>query len=198
MGRVLHIFKHFKKLGRTLLLVNLVKNIKEAYVIALTNEIVFVRLGVKWAKIANHRLAHLCHPKTVKIAVCIDCEGLFIRQRKGSDGGFTYLKASAMSALIGQKIYPEYAVLLGHRMLNLTDVHDYRVTGNRSNRDMLLVACFNDTCLKLCHFSSAAHHGNACIVDHSDQIAAMLANIKLVITHNKTPLYVLGYRISKL
>jgi hypothetical protein len=55
---------------------------------------------------------------------------------------------------------------------------------------MLFMACFHHTGLKLGHFLTAAHHGNARIVDQTDQISAMLANVKLiVIAHNSTSVF---------
>jgi hypothetical protein len=45
------------------------------------------------------------------------------------------------------------------------------------------VACFHHTGFQLLHFLSAAHQGYSRIVDHTYQIAAMLANVKFLITH---------------
>jgi hypothetical protein len=73
-------------------------------------------------------------------------------------------------------------------MLNRTDRNRHGIALYLYNGNMLLVACFHNTGLKLGHFLSAAHHGNARIVDHADQVSAMLTNIEfVVITHDKIP-----------
>jgi hypothetical protein len=54
------------------------------------------------------------------------------------------------------------------------------------NGDMLLSGCFCGAGGDPVHFFAAAIHGNALVPDHSDDIAAMFANIELLF-HNIPP-----------
>jgi len=107
MRGVLYSLKYLKKLCGVVLLLDFVKNIEEAYVITLTNYIVFGRFGIKGLEIANDGLFDLCHPQAVKIAVRIRRYRLFVGKRKGNGRCFAYLKALALTALVGLKIYPK-------------------------------------------------------------------------------------------
>ena len=139
-------------------------------------------------RLKNYYRLDLFLPKSVNVAIRICCNGLFIRKSKGHGRLLTYLKAFALAASIGLEIYPNDMMLFNHRMFNGTNGYGYNVILYSYNRDVLFMACFNNARLKLGHLLTTAHHRNTCIVDHSNQITAMLTNVELiVITHNQIP-----------
>ena len=124
----------------------------------------------------------------MEVAVGVSRKRLFISEGKGHNGRLADRQALALTALVGLEIDPKDAMLLGHRMLHAANGHGNGIPFNGNDGNMLFVAGLYHTGLQLGHFFAAAHHGNTCIVDHADQISAMLANIKLVvIAHKKTP-----------
>ena len=124
-------------------------------------------------------------PETVEIAVSVYGDGLFVCESEAYDGRFAYLEILALTALVRLEIYPENAVFRDHGMFYGANLNVYDIAVDLDDGNMLFVACFHHTGLKLLHFLSAAHHGDARVVDHTDQIAAMLANIKFLVTHYK-------------
>jgi hypothetical protein len=121
----------------------------------------------------------------VEIAVSVYGNGLFVCEREADDGGFAYFKILALTALVRLEIHPKNAVFRNHGMFHGANLNVYDIAVDLYDGNMLFVACFHHTGFQLYHLLTAAHHGDACIVDHADQIAAMFANIKFLITHNK-------------
>ena len=125
----------------------------------------------------------LSFPKAVKIAVGIYRNRLFISKSKGHSGRFAYLETFALTSLVGLKIYPEDTMLLDHGMLDRTDHDLYGIALYGRHGNVLLMARLYDTRLQLSHFLTAADHGNTRIMNHADQIAAMLTNIEYEFTN---------------
>jgi hypothetical protein len=126
----------------------------------------------------------------VQVAVSVNGNGGLISECKGYLGCTCYVQALALSAAVGLQIDPRDVVLLAHGVGYGTDVNTYGVALNGNYGNVLLVAGFNNACLELGHFLSAAHHGNSTVVDHTNNIAAMFANVKLVFTHNNVLLFI--------
>ena len=120
----------------------------------------------------------------MQVAVSVNGNGGLVSESEGYFGRAGNVKALALSATVGLQIYPRDVVLLAHRMRYGANVNTYGVALNGNYGNVLLVAGLNNACLELCHFLSAAHHGNSTVVDHTNNIAAMFANVKLVFTHN--------------
>jgi hypothetical protein len=139
------------------------------------------------------RKSDLSLPETVEIAVCVYGNGLFIRKREADLGSLAYLEVLALTALVRLEIYPENAVRFDHGVLDGADLNIDNIAVDLDNGNVLLMACFHYTGLQFLHFLSATHHGNARIVDHADQITAMFANIKFLITHNKILQFVFNF-----
>jgi hypothetical protein len=119
----------------------------------------------------------------VEIAVSVYGNGLFIRKREAYDGRFADLEILALTALVRLEIYPKNAVFRDHGMFHRANLNVYDIAVDLYDGNMLFVACFHHTGLQFRHFLSAAHQGYSRIVDHTYQIAAMLANVKFLITH---------------
>jgi hypothetical protein len=122
----------------------------------------------------------------MKIAVCIYSNRLLISKSKCYYWSFANLKAFTLTALIGLKIYPKNAMLCYHRMLYRANGYGYGVAANRYHGNMLFAACINSARDQLRHLLTTAHHRNPCVMYHTDKIAAMLTDVKLiVVTHGK-------------
>ena len=119
----------------------------------------------------------------MEIAVSVDRGGGFIAKCELYNRLGARLEALPLTAAAGLQIYPSDAVLLCHRMRNRTDRDLDNVTLALNYGNMLLVACFNRSGLQQLHFLTAAHHGNACVVNETYDISTMLAYIKFVFTH---------------
>ena len=91
----------------------------------------------------------------------------------------------ADAAILGLDIDEGDVMLWQHWVCHATNLNlDVVVVNLRNNGNVLLKACVNRARLKQGHFLSAAHHRNACIVYHTNDIAAMLTYIEFVLTHN--------------
>ena len=103
-------------------------------------------------------------PKAVKVAVCVNREGLLTCELELYLGGISRLKTLALSSAVGHKVYPLDQVLLRHRMKDRADDYLHGITLDRYLGDMLLQACFNRAGYELGHFLAAADYGNTRIV----------------------------------
>ena len=91
----------------------------------------------------------------------------------------TGLQNLTLTTVFGLDIYPLDEMLRKHRMIYRTHIDmDYPIF-NSNSRQMLFAAGFYGVRLKTLHFLTTTHHGNTCVVNHTNQIAAMAANIKL-------------------
>jgi hypothetical protein len=128
----------------------------------------------------------------VEVAILVGGDDLVtLAQGEGYGGSLTGLKSLALVALLGLQGDPLDIVLFDHGVFHAAHGDGNDVALNSYDGDMLFAACFNYACLDLGHLLTAAHHRNAGLVDHTDKVAALLANIKLVlVTHSsKSPFH---------
>ena len=71
-------------------------------------------------------------------------------------------------------------MLCKHRMFLRTYADLYLVSLDRNDRDMLFTARFNGIGCELLHLFAATEYGYTRTFDHSDNVAAMTADIKFV------------------
>ena len=124
----------------------------------------------------------LGHPQAVEVAVCIHSDGLFAAHSKGNFGSFTGLESLAGAAAFGLNVNLFDEVLFHHGVSSGTDGNLDGITVYGDNGQVLFSACFHSVGNESIHLLTAAHHGNACVVYHADEVAAMAAAIELV--HN--------------
>ena len=85
--------------------VDRVQNIKIVDVIAMADRVIFLGLGVDGLQRTNLFLFDLCHPKTVKIAVCVCRDGRFVIKREGERGCVAGMQKLAVTALVCLEVY---------------------------------------------------------------------------------------------
>ena len=124
-------------------------------------------------------------PKSVQVAVSIDCHGLLIAKKEADGGVLAGIKVSSLYALVALKLYPEDAVLLGHRMDNRAYNYVHSILKHLDLGDVLFSGRLYNTCLEDAHLLATAMGRNAGRVYHFYDITALFANIKFILRHNQ-------------
>lgn len=186
MRCILDILKNIKQRFELSVRMNGIKNVKIGDVVAKADRVILLCLGIDRGERTNDLFHDLAHPKTVQIAVSVNGKGSFVGKSKGDRRDIADRQTLSLTAAIGLEVDPKDRMLLGHRVRYRTDRNGDGVALDRNDGKMLLLACFDCVWDELRHFLTAAHHRNARIVHHTDQITAMLTNIKLIIAHKKT------------
>ena len=186
MGGVFHVLKDIQKRFHLVVLLRRVQNIKIGDVVTLADDVVGIGIDLQGRKRTNHLFFYLCLPQSMKIAVSVNLQGCFVRKGEGDGGSRACREALSLTPAVGFQVDPKNEMLLGHGMLYRADGYPYGVFVPRDHGNVLFLTGIGDACLQLGHLLTAAHHGNTRVVDHTDQIAAMLADIKfLIVTHIK-------------
>ena len=119
----------------------------------------------------------------MEVAVFVYGHGLFVGEGKLCYGSFAGQQLLIQSALGGFKADPLYAVLFQHGVCYGANFYLYLVAQDGNYGEVFLLACFYGICDQLFHLFAAAYKGNAGVVDGGYDIAAVLADIKLNISH---------------
>ena len=146
-------------------------------------------LGSARQAAACHSL-HLCHPQAVEVAVCVDGHGLVVAQAEGHVGRVARFQDLALAAGFGLDIDPPDEMLGDHGVVYAADVDVERAVLHRNDRQVLFPAGFNGIGDQFLHFLPAAYHRNAGVADHTGQVAAAAADVKLC--HGIVLLFCLG------
>jgi hypothetical protein len=120
----------------------------------------------------------------VKVAVSVYRYGCLVNKSESYSGSVAGLQALALTAAVCLKVYPFDAVLGDHGVVYRAYVYAYYAVFYRNYGNVFFMACFNYARFELFHFLSAAEHGDACVMNHAYDIAAMFANIKFHFIHN--------------
>ena len=118
-------------------------------------------------------------PKSVEIAVSINCNRFIFAGAKGSFRFIAGFKGSALTSVLSFNINPLNVVLLGHGMGCFADSYINGTVFFMNIRQVFFARGFSGVRNQRLHLLSAAHHRDACIANKTDQITAMAANIKL-------------------
>ena len=93
-----------------------------------------------------------------------------------------------LPTVFGLDIDPLDEMLRKHRMIYRTHIDMDCTIFNSNSRQMLFATGFYGVRLKSLHFLTTTHHGNTCVMNHTNQIAAMTADIKFYV-HSYSPLH---------
>lgn len=118
-------------------------------------------------------------PKSVEVAVSINCNEFIFAGAEGSFRCIARFKGSPLTSVLRFKVNPLNIMLLGHGMGCFADPYINRTVFQIHKRQVLFSRRFGGVRNQRLHLLSAAHHRNPCIVNKTDQITAMAANIKL-------------------
>ena len=92
----------------------------------------------------------------------------------------------ALIALLGLERYPLDVVLWQHGMLHGADLDMDDIVFHRPDGDMLLHGGIGGAGNDLAHRLAAADNRDACVLNFGNDVATMLANVKLLI-HDNSP-----------
>lgn len=118
-------------------------------------------------------------PKSMEVAVSINCNRFIFAGAKGGFWCIARFKGSTLTAILSFNINPLNVMLLSHRMRCFADPYINRTAFQIHKRQVLFSRRFGGVGNQRLHLLSAAHHRDARIVNKTDQITAMAANIKL-------------------
>lgn len=118
-------------------------------------------------------------PQAVEVAISIDSYCFIVSQGEGDMGFVTGLQNLTLTTVFSLDIDPLDEMLRKHRMIYRTHIDMDCTIFNSNSRQMLFAASFYGVRLESLHFLTTTHHGNTCVVNHINQIAAMTADIKL-------------------
>lgn len=118
-------------------------------------------------------------PQAVEVAISIDSYCFIVSQGEGDMGFVTGLQNLTLTTVFGLDIDPLDEMLRKHRMIYRTHIDMDCTIFNSNSGQMLFAAGFYGVRLESLHFLTTTHHGNTCVVNHTNQIAAMTADIKL-------------------
>ena len=127
-------------------------------------------------------------PQAVEVAISIDSYCFIVSQEEGDMGFITGLQNLTLTTVFGLDIDPLDEMLRKHRMIYRTHIDMDCTIFNSNSRQMLFATGFYGVRLKSLHFLTTTHHGNTCVVNHTNQIAAMTADIKFYV-HSYSPLH---------
>ena len=122
-------------------------------------------------------------PEAVEIAVFVYCYGLFVGEGELCYGSFAGLQLLVLGALSGLKADPLYAVLFQHGVCYGANFYLYFLAQYGYYGEVLFLAGFNGVGYQLFHLFAAAYEGYAGVLDDGYDVAAVLADIKLSISH---------------
>jgi len=119
----------------------------------------------------------------VEVAVFVYRHRLFIGECELCYGSFAGQQVFALTALGGFKVDPLDAVLFQHGVCYGADFHLYLVAQYGYYGEVLFLAGFYGVGYQLFHLFAAAYEGYAGVLDDGYDVAAVLADIKLSISH---------------
>ena len=120
----------------------------------------------------------------MEVAVFVYGHGLFVGEGKLCYGSFAGQQLLKQSALGGFEADPLDAVLFQHGVCYGANFYLYLVAQDGNYGEVLLLACFYGIGNQLFHLFAAAYDGDAGILDGAYDIAAVLADIKLSVSHS--------------
>ena len=121
-------------------------------------------------------------PQTVEVAVGVDrFDFIALAERKTDFRLFAGMQFLALIALLGVERDPLDVVLRQHGMLHGADLDMDDAVFHRPDRDVLLHGRVGGAGDDLAHRLTAADDGNARVLDLGNDVAAMLANVKLLL-----------------
>ena len=121
-------------------------------------------------------------PQTMEVAVCVDRLNLItLAECKADLGLLAGVQLLALVALLGVERDPLNIVLRQHGMLHGADLDMDDAVFHRPDGDMLLHGGIGGAGNDLAHRLTAADDGNARVLDLGNDVAAMLANVKLLL-----------------
>lgn len=121
-------------------------------------------------------------PQAVEVAVGIDrLDFIALAESEADLRLFDGVQFLALVALLGVERDPLDVVLRQHGMLHGADLDMDDAAFHRPDRDMLLHGGIGGTGNDLAHRLTAADDGNARVLDLGNDVAAMLANVKLLL-----------------
>ena len=123
----------------------------------------------------------------MEVAVCVDRLNLItLAECKADLGFFAGMQFLALIALLGVERDPLDVVLRQHGMLHRADLNMDDAVFHRPDGDVLFNRRVGRAGNDLAHWLTAADDGNARVLDLGNDVAAMLANIKLLL-HDDSP-----------
>ena len=121
-------------------------------------------------------------PQTVEVAVGIDrLDFIALAEGEADLRLFAGVQFLALVALLGVERDPLNIVLRQHGMLHGADLDMDDAVFHRPDGDMLLHGGIGGAGNDLAHRLTAADDGNARVLDLGNDVAAMLANVKLLL-----------------
>jgi hypothetical protein len=137
------------------------------------------------AKIGNFLVDHRhssIPPKIMLIAKCVDCPDLItVTKSELCSRLVIRVQMGILNAVLGFQTDPFDIVFLSHGMLHRPNSDMNGITVQLVNGDMLLAGSFSCSGDDFVHFFATTHNRNACIPDHGNDIAAMLADIEFLL-----------------
>lgn len=107
-------------------------------------------------------------PKSVEVAVSINCNRFIFAGAKGSFRCISRFKSSPLTSVLRFKVNPLNIMLLSHRMRCFADPDINRTVFQIHKRQVLFSRRFGGVRNQRLHLLSAAHHRNPCIVNKTD------------------------------
>ena len=118
----------------------------------------------------------------MEVAVGVDrLDFVALAERKADLRLFARVQFLTLVALLGVEGYPLNVVLRQHGMLYGADLDMNDAVFHSPDRDMLLHGGVGGTGDDLAHRLTATDDGNARVLDLGNDVAAMLANVKLLL-----------------
>ena len=118
----------------------------------------------------------------MEVAVCVDRLNLITLAESEADLGLLAgVQLLTLIALLGVERDPLDVVLRQHGMLHGADLDMDDADFHSPDRDVLLHGGVGGAGDDLAHGFTAADDGDACVLDLGDDVAAMLANVKLLL-----------------
>ena len=123
------------------------------------------------------------HTQAVKVAVSEYGNGLVISQAEFNFRCISGMQDLALAAVFSLKIHPLDRVLRDHRMRSGANGDMDDTVLDAYNGQMLFAACFHGVGHKRFHFLTAADKRNARVMDHTNQVTAVAADLKPCFHH---------------
>jgi hypothetical protein len=121
-----------------------------------------------------------CLPQTMQVAVLVNCNGLLaLGQSEHGLGSLAGLQPVDVSVALGLQSDPGDVMLLGHGMNHRTDNYLHQIAFYGNFGDMLLNGGVGHAGFQQGHFLATAMEGDTGGGQLGNDIATMLANVKL-------------------